>query len=162
MPIISGGCDILGMHSGSVDGTDNSSVVYRGIEDIFGNIWQFVDGINVKDYQAYICYDKAQYEVDKFGGCYQKIGYSNNIYEGWTTKFGYDSSNPLISFPIEVITQLKSFDNKIDYYATKSGNMITLIGGSYLHAGSGLYFWSINVPSSEHGTHVTSRLLKTN
>ena len=47
-PISSGGCDTLGMKSGSKDGTDNSSVIYRGIEDIFGNIGQYIDGISIK------------------------------------------------------------------------------------------------------------------
>ncbi len=40
-PVNSGQCDVLGMKSGSRDGTDNTSMIYRGIEDIFGNVWQF-------------------------------------------------------------------------------------------------------------------------
>ncbi len=111
----SGGCDVLGMKSGSVDGTDSSSMIYRGIENIYGNIMQFIDGINIKDYQAYVCYDKRQYESDKFDGCYQLIGYVNANTNGrWISKLGYDMTNPLVAFPVE--TNGRGTNYVTDYY----------------------------------------------
>ena len=160
-PTISGGCDILGMHSGSVDGTDNTSVIYRGIEDIFGNIWQFVDGINVKDYQAYICYNKDQYESDKFDGCYQPIGYVNANINGNISKLGYDSTNPLILLPIEVSENATTYIP--DYYYQTSGNRIAIVGSKWNNTTkAGLWYWYFNVTPSNAWTDSGARLLKTN
>jgi len=165
-PIKSGGCDMLGMKSGSVDGTDNSSMIYRGIEDIFGNIWQFVDGINVKDYQAYICYDKNQYEVDKFDGCYQPLGYVNaKTADNWISKLGYDPNNSLIALPIETnknSTPYLTNSYITDSYGSNSGNRIALVGSS-LNSGftGGLFHLSVRDTSSVVYISRGSRLLKT-
>ena len=39
----SGGCDSLGMKSGTLNDDGQHSMIYRGIEDIYGALWQFVD-----------------------------------------------------------------------------------------------------------------------
>ncbi len=50
----------LGNASGTINnGTLNTSMSYRGIENLFGNIWTWVDGINVYDWVPYICDDPA-------------------------------------------------------------------------------------------------------
>ena len=94
------------MKSGCLNNDGKHAIIYRGIENIFGNIWQFVDGINLKDYQAYICYDPSEYVSDKFTDPYKELGYmcfkpaegaSTTAREGYATKLGYDSLNPLVS-----------------------------------------------------------------
>ena len=162
-PIASGGCDILGMHSGSVDGSDNSSVIYRGIEDIFGNIWQFVDGINVKDYQAYICYDRNQYEVNKFDGCYQPIGYVNANQNGYISKLGYDANNSLVALPIETLSKDSINKNKNICDVCEPAAMSTfLIVGGYYNSGaySGLWYYAPNNVYTFYHQGIGSRLLK--
>lgn len=128
-PTNSGGCDALGMKSGSRDGTDNTSIIYRGIEDIFGNLWQFVDGINIRDYKAYICYDSNKYAVDTFSGSYKALGYTNASVNGYASKLGYDSANPLISLTTEAVGD--SSTNMSDYYYQNSGDRIALVGGCF-------------------------------
>ncbi len=160
-PIASGGCDILGMHSGSVDGTDNSSVIYRGIEDIFGNIGQFVDGINIKDNQAYICYNQNQYISDAFDGCYQSIGYVNANSRGYTSKLGCDLSHPLISLPIETLGVEST--HITDYYYQNPQNRIVIVGATYNDgARAGLWGWNMNNAQSYKWAGIGSRLLKNN
>ena len=161
-PTQSGGCDALGMRSGSVDGTDNSSVIYRGIEDIFGNIWQFVDGINIKDYQTYICYDKNEYESDKFNGCYQPLGYMNaNTNNQWISKLGYDASHPLIALPIE--TKGSSITYIMDTYWSLPGNRIAIFGGKWNNAlNCGLWTLTSNDATTAAYSDIGSRLLKKN
>ncbi len=161
-PTTSGGCDILGMHSGSADGTDNSSVIYRGIEDIFGNMWQFVDGINIKDNQAYICYNKNQYESDKYDGCYEPIGYINSSSTGvYISKLGYDPNNSLISLPVETNGSENTYIT--DYYYSDSGNRIALVGGNFTYAfRAGWWTWAFNNSSSNVTAVHGARLLKTN
>ncbi len=93
----SGRCDILGMKSGSL----SASVIYRGIEGIMSNIAQFIDGLNIKDYQTYVCYDPTKYDCNVFDGSYQKIGYINDDVSHYIKTLGYDKDNPLISMPTE-------------------------------------------------------------
>jgi hypothetical protein len=50
----------LGNASGTINnGSLNTANSYRGIENPFGNIWKWVDGINVYDWVPYICDDPA-------------------------------------------------------------------------------------------------------
>lgn len=159
-PVNSGQCDVLGMKSGSRDGTDNTSVIYRGIEDIFGNIWQFIDGINIRDYKTYICYDSDKYAVDTFSGSYKAVGYTNANAEGFASKLGYDSANPLVSITTNVAGS--SDTNMCDYYYVQSGDRIALVGGAWDDGvGAGLWYWHLRNDSSNAYSYIGARLLKT-
>jgi len=58
----------------TTSGNSGDYVSYRGIEDIFGNIWQFLDGINIRNYDplggdayasyAFLCDDPANFADD--------------------------------------------------------------------------------------------------
>lgn len=72
-----GGNDILGNASGCLNNNNYHPVNYRGIEDIFGHMWQHIDGLNIKDYEGYICKDPNNYTDDKFVAPYEKLGYIN-------------------------------------------------------------------------------------
>ncbi len=158
--ITSGGCDFLGMKSGSADGTDTSSIIYRGIEDIYGNIWQFVDGINIRNGQTYICYDQSQYTSDKFNECYKAIGYTNVTSNGYVSKLGYDAANPMVAFPTEINETTGIIG---DYsYSLASGDRTALVGARYsLGFRAGLWSWYYRHESSVSGDSIGARLLKT-
>jgi hypothetical protein len=159
--VTSGATDYLGMKSGSVDGTDTKSIIYRGIEDIFGNTWQFIDGINIQNYQVYICYDQTQYSVDTYTGCYQKLGYVNATTNGYVSKLGYDSDNPLVAFPIE--TKGNSSTGTSDNYSQNSGNRILCFSGAWNSSlNTGIWYWSFNQTSSVSQSYIGARLIKIN
>jgi hypothetical protein len=161
--VTSGGTDFLGMKSGSVDGTDKTSVIYRGIEDIFGNVWQMIDGINIQNNQVYICYDQTQYAVDTYTGCYKKIGYVNasSKYYGYVSKLGYDSANPLVALSIEV-NGSDSTGTSDYHYQHNSGNRIAHVGGDWNEvARNGLWSWYFDNDSSSV-FNVGARLIKIN
>lgn len=53
----------------TTDGDSSDYVSYRGIEDIFGNIWQFIDGININNSTAngslaYVCNNHENFADD--------------------------------------------------------------------------------------------------
>jgi hypothetical protein len=50
----------------------SSFVNLFGLEDIFGNIWMFVDGINLNSGETYLCGDPASFEDDTSIGGYTK------------------------------------------------------------------------------------------
>ena len=155
----SGACDSLGMKSGCLANDSKSAVIYRGLENIFGNVWQFVDGINIKDYVAYVCYNPANYVIDKFDGDYNEIGYTNASTNGYGKTLGHDENHPLIMFPTEVGGSTDTYLS--DYYNQAPGNRIALVGGRWSHgAGAGLWYWNCNSASSLAGLYFGSRLLK--
>lgn len=99
-----GQCDSLGMSSGCLNNDGKHAIIYRGVENIFGNVWQALDGINLNDYQAYICMSPDEYVVDKYDAPYKKLGYvcqkpdegsTGTTKDGYITSLGCDSENPL-------------------------------------------------------------------
>ena len=155
-----GACDGLGMKSGSYASTKKSNI-YRGVENPFGNVWKFIDGINIKDYQAYICYDPTEYVVDKFTSPYTALSYVNaNVSDKYATKLGLDSNNPLIRLTKEASGGSDS-TYMCDYYYSNSGNRILLAGGNFNStANAGLWYFSGNNNSSYANYSIGSRLLR--
>ena len=47
---------------------------YRGIEDFYANDWEFIDGININNYQAYVNNNPATFASDVFTGDYVAKG----------------------------------------------------------------------------------------
>ena len=156
----SGECDELGMKSGCLNGAYKHGIIYRGIEDIFGNIYQFIDGLNIKEYVAYICYDPDKYKVDTFDDTYFVLGYTNaketNVY---AKALGYDPNNPLVALTTE--TGGSDSTNMCDYYYSNSGNRIAFVGGYFINAlTAGLWYWTLNYTSSYTSYNIGSRLLR--
>ena len=167
--IIMGGTDSLGMKSGCLVNDGAHSVIYRGIEDIYGNTSDFLDGINIKNYQAYINYDFTTYKSYVFDGNYKALGYVNKSFgdnggSGWITKLGYDSNNPLIGLPTEIDTtntdQYTPSGIKDTYVATL-GDKILVVGGAYNYSNNaGLWLFGASVDSDYAYNLVGSRLIR--
>ena len=167
--IIMGGADSLGMQSGCLVNDGKHSMIYRGIEDIYGNTVDFLDGINIKDYQAYINYDFITYKSDKFDGNYKALGYINKSFGdnggfGYITKLGYDSNNPLIGLPTEIDTTNTDQNTPSgikDAYGGNSGNKILLVGGAYYFSdNAGLWLSLADSRSDVDNSLVGSRLIR--
>ncbi len=154
--LLGGGCNDLGMKSGTLVDDGKHSMIYRGMEDIYGNIYQYVDGINIKDYQVFVCYDPSQYESNKYDGCYKPLGYINANSEGYIQKLGYDKNQPLIAFPIEIGGNENTYIS--DYYWHASGNQPVCLGGSYslIDSKAGLWSWM----ARNNSTNIGARLIK--
>ena len=162
-----GKCDSLGMKSGCLNSASKNAIIYRGIENIFGNIWKFVDGLNIKDYEAYICYDPSEYVSDKFTSPYTKIGYSlfkpaegatSTYKEGYAKALGYDEDNKAIALTTEVGGSDSTY--MCDYAYINNSNRIALLGGAWNDTTfAGLWYWSLNVTSSHTYITIGSRLL---
>ncbi len=157
--IVSGGCNDLGMKSGTLVNDGKHSAIYRGIEDIYGNVWQFVDGINIKDYQAYINYNPNTYASDTFDGDYQSIGYSHAKNDGYSAKLGYDVNHSLVAFPITIGGSKNTYTS--DAYYQAPGNRVVFVGGDWPGTfPCGLWDWFMYYTSNEISVTVGSRLLR--
>lgn len=157
----SGGNDALGNKSGSISNNSYHSVNYRGIEDIFGNLWQHIDGLNIKDYIAYICKDPDEYTDDKFTSPYEQIGYTNSdTNDSYIKKLGLDEKHPEVALPIECAAS--SSTGACDNYWSASGNKIAYVGGSFGGNGTkgGFFAWHCSLASSNSNWDCGARLLK--
>ena len=153
--------DSLGNASGCLINDSYHSVNYRGIENIFGHMWQHIDGLNIKDYIAYICKDPASYENDKFDAPYEKIGYVNaETTDSYIKKLGLDEKHPEVALPTEI--GASSSTGACDNYWCAEGNRIAYVGGSfYYYWGiAGFFAWSCYYASSHTYWLYGARLLK--
>lgn len=157
-----GGCDSLGMKSGCLVNDSQHAVIYRGIENIFGNVFNWIDGLNIQEYQAYICRNPEEYISDKFEAPYNKLGYVNcNERDMYIKKLGFDEKNPDIALPIEIGGGAGSSSGMCDFYTSSEGNRVALVGGTFgSGALAGLWYWYCYVSSSTSYLHCGARLLK--
>lgn len=133
---------------------------YRGVENPWANIWQFVDGLNINDHQAWICRTPADYASNLFAVPYVQLAYANVAADGYIVEMGWDSNNPFACLPINAIgggaTTYYS-----DYYYQSAGQKIALLGGNWENgAAAGLSSWALGYASSNANVRFGSRLLR--
>lgn len=157
-----GGCDSLGMKSGCLANDSQHAVIYRGIENIFGNVFNWIDGLNIQNYQAYICRNPKEYISDKFEVPYIKLGYVNcNEKDMYIKKLGFDEKNPDIALPIEIGGGAGSSSGMCDFYYSSEGNCVALVGGNFFDGSyAGLWYWYCNYSSVSSYLTCGARLLK--
>lgn len=157
-----GGCDSLGMKSGCLANDSQHAVIYRGIENIFGNVFNWIDGLNIQNYQAYICRNPKEYISDKFEVPYIKLGYVNcNEKDMYIKKLGFDEKNPDIALPIEIGGGAGSSSGMCDFYYSSEGNRVALVGGYFVYGSfAGLWYWYCSSSSVTSYLTCGARLLK--
>ena len=132
--IATGGTDSMAYHTGRPAGTDGStSVLYRGIEDLWGNCWSWVDGINFSDTQAYYCLNRSQFGDDKSAG-YTQLGYNcPSGSEAFPKSHGLDANASWLFLPASTGGSNATYIP--DGWWTSSGWRVFGVGGRY---GNGL------------------------
>ena len=95
--IKTGTCDNVPNLTGRPSGTDGKvDVIWRGIEGFWGNVWEFVDGLNFNNGTYYVCNDISKYADDTSTG-YERLSFTGatNWSSSYITEEGFDSgSNP--------------------------------------------------------------------
>ena len=157
--ISTGGTDSMAYHTGRPAGTDGgTSIQYRGIEDMWGNAWQWVDGINFSGTQAYYCLNRTQFGDDKSAG-YTQLGYSCvSGSEAFPKVHGLDANAPWLFLPTTVGGSNATYIP--DGWWTSSGWRVFLVGGSYASGlSAGAFARYANYASSDAYASFGGRLL---
>ena len=151
--IRSGGTDNMTYHTGR-SGTDGKTAVqYRWIENLWGNVFQWVDGFNVNGATAYYCTDPSKYADDTATG-YTNIGSlptNGRITDLTVTENGllipkYNGGSDTTYVP--------------DYVYSAPGWRILCVGGGYSSGtGAGLLCFYAHNDSSESSSNVSTRLM---
>ena len=155
--IASGGCDYLVGASGNAVGkTGKVSVSYRGLEDLWGNVWEFVDGINIKaDYRLYVA--DHGFASDVFDEPYTDAGFNLPGTNSWVNNFACSAGADWLLMPSAVGASSGYIP---DYYYQATGNRVAVVGGHWTSGlRAGLFCWSVSYTSSNAALTVGARLL---
>ncbi len=140
---LNGTSDTIGNKSGWVKGENNypngkADVRYRGIEGFHGKNFRFIDGCNIKYYQAYYCNSMADYANSVYDGKYKAVGYTNANSNGYVKSLGYDVNAPWVMMTSAVGGSSSTYipDN---YYPTTGERLLSLGGSWVLWYSAGLF-----------------------
>lgn len=163
MAQLTGQCDTLGMKSGCLNNDGYHAMIYRGVENLFANIWQWVDGINIISGKFYICKNHSLYASDTTEN-YKQLGYNALGTEGYGKELDLDVDEPFFRFPKAVGGGSSSY--LCDYYYNNASSVaegakrVARVGGGFTFgAGGGLWCWSFDSGSSDASWNVGCRVL---
>lgn len=129
-----GGTDAMEYHTGSAKGKDGKApIVYRGVENPWGNMWEFVDGVNFEGGRPYICTKQEHFQDDTTEN-YEAAGYVCPDDYGWQRELGVDENMPWLLFPVDVDGNEDEYIP--DYYFGWGGWRVLVVGGSRNYASS--------------------------
>lgn len=144
--------------SGTRDNT-TTAVNWRGIENLWGNVFNWNDGINFYNRTPYIC-DTFNFVDDTSTG-YTQVVFGLPPYN-WVSEFGYDENFDWLLLPIESTTTDKSNDQIGDRVFSISQNAwkICRMGGQYtVDTSDGIMCWSCDINSNNTGGDSGARLM---
>jgi hypothetical protein len=148
----------LGSLSGKATGTDGVvSISYRGIENFWGNIWSWVDGLNINNGIAYISNLNASFVSDTFTGNYvakETLGNANGYFSKSALNNNFDHGY----LPIQAIGT--STSKYCDYYYQNSvGAFVAQLGGKWNDgANAGAFYWYLYNGSALRSRSIGARL----
>ena len=152
--INSGGTDSMTYHTGRASGTDGKTAVqYRWIENLWGNVYQFIDGFNANGTTAYYCTDPSEY-ADNTSSGYTNIGTLSG--SGWIKDLTVTDNGLLIPK-----TSGGSGTTYVpDYVYSSSDWRVLYVGGGWGNGSdAGLLCFYADGASSDSYSNVSARLL---
>ena len=150
----SGGTDSMTFHTGFASGTSGKTAVqYRWIENLWGNVSQWVDGFNTDGPTAYYCTDPSKYADDTATG-YTNIGIRSA--SGWIKDLTITDNGLLIPK-----TSGGSETTYIpDYVYSNPEWRVLRVGGRWNYgSNAGLLYFDASSTSSDSLSDVSARLL---
>lgn len=157
--MVTGGTSSLGNKSGKAAGTDGLvSISYRGIENFWGNIWKWVDGLNIQNQKAFISKANGSFASDTFTGNYVDGGITIPNANGYISKTGLNYNFDYGFLPTETLGTSSS--KYCDYlWQNPSGAFVARLGGIwYYGASAGAFCWFLSVGSGDRHRSIGARL----
>lgn len=163
MSVITGATAGVGNGSGIPDGgTDGQcSVSYRGEENLWGNIWTWLDGINI-----YNTATESTVYVKEFGTMaddtadgYTALGFSAKNGSGYISAFGIDEDLAEVFIPV-ALAGSSTLPVGDYFWNAYTGWRVAILGGKW-HSGSYCGAWCLywDSASSYRGRNFGGRLL---
>lgn len=150
-----GETDAMVYHTGRANSGDNSAVQYRGIENPWGNVWEWVDGINFNNYAPVICTDPTKYADDTTTN-YTVAGVPLGG-SGSTKTLGISTNLPWAYLPREPGGSETTYIP--DSMNSSSAWKVLMVGGSRGNSSAaGLFCFHAGNSSSSSGVSIGTRL----
>lgn len=150
-----GETDAMVYHTGRANSGDNAAVQYRGIENPWGNVWEWIDGINSSNDRPYICINPEQYADDTTAN-YTLSGVTLPA-SGYIKGLGFSST-----FPWAFLPDANGGSNTTyipDGVLSSSSWRVLRIGGDSVRGSeAGLFCLYANNYSSGVGANIGARL----
>lgn len=159
---LTGATSFLGNASGMAPGSNGQvPISYRGLENFWGNIYKWMDGLNIKDKVAFFNTTGIDFESDKFDGHYEHVGFE--MYQG-------DSSTyPIMVGSSESLhhgflgtegggTSSSYLTDRL--YIQNMGRRVARVGGYWVHGlNAGAFILDLNTSSAYRNRNIGARLL---
>lgn len=97
---------------------------YRGIENFYASIWEFIDGINVRDFEPFVNGDHRTFASDVFTGAYVTTGVTQPSASGYISAMAHTEKGFFVAAASGSTTTFFA-----DYYYQNTGNRIWIHGG---------------------------------
>lgn len=144
-----------------------TSVNYRGIENMWGNIWEWVDGINIHGNGSqrggvpYVCTD-MNFSDSKNTDNYESVGFTVANTDGYAKYFGY--GNEKYDWVFMTSTVGGSATNAIGDYLYKTpdlnGYRAARLGGTWAYSSAaGVFCWNLRDAASYRARAIGARLM---
>lgn len=166
--VATGATSSLGNATGAASGTSGqSSVTYRGRENIYGNIWKFVNGINIygdgsnKGGIPYIS-KNLNFAESKNTDNYEKVKYNITNPNGYVKYFGYDEEKDYLFFATDAVSSSGDTSTKDYTYvsANLNGYRVARLGGDWKYGTvAGLFYWDLSSVVSNRDRALGCRLV---
>lgn len=136
------------------DQTGTTGMKFLWIENWYGNTWEFVDGINIISYVAYICHVIANYADDTTTN-YTNAGTVPSSSGSYPTRGLYTNNGRFLPSAVGGSTSTYY----CDIYYINSGNRVACFGGVWVDgAGAGAFYWDLDYDSSYSYSYLSGRL----
>ena len=153
----------IGNGSGMAVGTDGLvSVIYRGQENFWGNIFKWEDGLNVYsdgvNNQAYIA--EYGYEDSKITDNYKDVGFELANTYGYISAIGWSEICDFTFLPTETLgASNKPIEDRFSPNVSTVEHKVSVVGGTWNteSAAGGFYrfvMWGSYLRNSQHGGRV--------
>ena len=165
-PLLSTGtCDNVPNLTGRPAGTDGEvDIIYRGIEGIWGNAGEWVDGINVNGTTYFVCADPSKYRDNTSTG-YARLSYRGEAENAQFKYNGTDTANPWVMLcPYNNNAwwdEHWSLDGPNDLYVPASGWGCLSIcnNGTARWYDIGLFYQNFSYTATQSSAYIGSRLM---
>lgn len=154
--INTGATDTVATPTGSpISNTDGKHACkYRGIENLWGNIWKWCDGISFNGNSVYVCTEPTAYSAGKTTGLYEYYGTSASS-NGFVKTVAPLAEGSLIQY----ITAVGADESS--YYCDRSwqgGTVLNCSGKWNNGTRAGLWYWDSDNTASTSGSSIGGRL----
>lgn len=148
----------LGNQSGAATGNLHNSISYRGLEDWWGNIWEWTDGINITNYRVWVA--DHGFQSDLSAPPYIDTGVTvpnvSNYVADIASEMDWGFLPSTVGSPASATARLCDYYYNPDSTASRAA----MRGGYWIHgSNAGPFDWSLNSSSSVRNLSRGARLL---